>query len=382
MSNVKGAFTVRFVKNGDTIYIVRDIVDAAGDGSSLYQAIDPTTGKLSKDWTDPAKQPIVQLRALSARNFLVTVNSVTWAYDGTTLTFNSAAETSGDYAGWQLCNTPGLAGKFAIRATTINGYTWHQFRILDNIASLTQLSNKQLTYTVEYTCNSMHDTITESMDIEIQQAGSSSYKLTIMTNHSRLDNTNNTATLRAEIAYGVEGITLGTDADGNTYSIKWYQDGVELTGKSGLTLTVNRDNQNNGNPYVDGASVFVAKLLRNNVVVAQDAQSIIDDKDEYGVSITPRPSYSPYIDENNDTQLQAQLTRQDPSGNKTNVSGATYSWTLYNATGKVTANNLSGQTVTVKAEHALCEILDNSGKATGETYYGDVECSCTATYNL
>lgn len=382
MANVKGAFTVRFVKNGDTIYLVREIVNAAGEGSSLYQAIDPTTGKLSRDWTQPAQQPIVRLRAMSMRGYPVTVNNVTWAYDGTNLSFNASAEEEGDYVGWQLCNTSGYVGKFAVKVETISGYSWYQFRILHNIASRTQLSNKQLTYTVDYTCNSMHDTMTESVDIEIQQAGSNGYKLTILTNHARLDNVNNTATLRAELSYGVEPLSLGTDAEGNTYSIKWYQDGVELSGKTALTLTVNRDNNNDGNPYIDGASVFVAKLLRNGVVVAQDAQSIIDDKDEYRVLISPKQSYSPYIDENNNTQLQAQLTRTDPSGNVSNVSGATYAWTLYNATGAVTGSNLSGATVTVTATHALCNVLDSSGALTGETYYGDVECACNATYNL
>ena len=388
-NNVKGAFTVRFVRNGDTIYVVREIVKANGDGTSLYQAIDPTTGELSVNWGTPANQPIIKLRVMSCRGYPVSINSVTWAYDGHTLTFNSAAESSGDYEGWHLCSTTGYASKFAVKITVVGGESVAMFRILDNIATTQDMTNKQVTYTIDYTCNSIHDTVTESVDIEIQSAGSNSYRLVIGCASYILPYTDSNSVVHesvnltiATLLYGVKNVTLGSDGNGNTYSVEWYQDGVLLSGKTGLTLTVNRNNQNDGNPFVDGASVFVAKLKKNGVVVAQDAQSILDMKDEYRVEVRPRQNYSAYIDENNSTQLQAQLIRQTPSGSVSNVAGATYVWTLYNMYGTVTGENLSGQNVTVTANHAKCEIIDENGHGTGNYHYGDVEAAVTATYNV
>ena len=52
MSNkIKGAFTVRFIRTGDQIYVTKNIVkfdkNGAESGGSLFQAIDPTSGTLS-----------------------------------------------------------------------------------------------------------------------------------------------------------------------------------------------------------------------------------------------------------------------------------------------------------------------------------------------
>ena len=45
-NKIKGAFTVRFIRTGDQIYVSKSIVkfDNAGaeSGGSLFQAIDPT----------------------------------------------------------------------------------------------------------------------------------------------------------------------------------------------------------------------------------------------------------------------------------------------------------------------------------------------------
>ena len=57
---------MRFLRNGDQITIVRNIITSSGLGAALFQVVDPNSGNVTPNWTVAANQPIVQISARSA----------------------------------------------------------------------------------------------------------------------------------------------------------------------------------------------------------------------------------------------------------------------------------------------------------------------------
>ena len=51
MTNIGAAFTVRFLRNGDSITITRDIIKSSGEGAALFQMVDFTSGACARDWS-------------------------------------------------------------------------------------------------------------------------------------------------------------------------------------------------------------------------------------------------------------------------------------------------------------------------------------------
>ena len=66
MSKTGAAFSVRFLRNGDQITVVRNVVDKDGNGAALFQVVDTTTGTPTPDWTQTENQPVIQLGVRSA----------------------------------------------------------------------------------------------------------------------------------------------------------------------------------------------------------------------------------------------------------------------------------------------------------------------------
>ena len=93
-NKIKGAFTVRFIRTGDQIYVEKTIVkfdkNGTESGGSLFQAIDPTNGGLSVDWkTSIYEQPALKIGIKSAVGNPVTITDIKWTYRGTQLAFNA-----------------------------------------------------------------------------------------------------------------------------------------------------------------------------------------------------------------------------------------------------------------------------------------------------
>ena len=344
MSKTGAAFSVRFLRNGDQITVVRNVIDSAGNGAALFQVVDTTTGIPTPDWTQAANQPIIQIGIRSAAGYPTEITNVTWAYDGKTLnfTYNGSA--------WVTASND---SSFQAR---ING-SYYELKIVNNIASKDVVSNKQISYEVSYVSNAHSDYIHGSIDVLIQQAGSDSHNLQITTNLVELDASNTEATLTAVAYYGTTHVSIGT----NGYSIEWYQDNVKLSGQTGTTLTVNRD-------MVSGGSIFVAKLLKNGNVVAQDGQRINDIADEYQITYTPTNAGSNYVAPSHNAVYNLAMTK---NGNPYTGSVA-YSWQIYNALGEPRTSGTSS-TVTVKPSDCLIGTGDNA-------YYSDCDVQVTADF--
>ena len=344
MNKTGAAFSVRFLRNGDQITVVRNVIDSAGNGAALFQVVDTETGTPTPDWTKTENQPIIQLGVRSAAGYPTEITNVAWAYDGKTLNFTYNGST------WVTANND---GSFQAR---ING-NYYELKIVANIASKTVVSNKQISYEVSYSSNAHSDTLQGSIDVLIQQAGSNSHILQITTNRVELDASNTTATLTAVAAFGSTPVSIGT----NDYAIEWYQDNVKLSGQTGATLTVTRD-------MVSGGSIFVAKLLKNGNVVAQDGQRINDIADEYQITYTPTDAGSNYVAPNHNAVYTLAMTK---NGNPYNGSVA-YSWQIYNALGEPRTSGTSN-TVTVKPSDCLVGTGDNA-------YYSDCDVQVTADF--
>ena len=344
MNKTGAAFSVRFLRNGDQITVVRNVIDSAGNGAALFQVVDTETGTPTPDWTKTENQPIIRLGIRSAAGYPTEITNVTWAYDGETLNFTYNGDTWVDAQN----NKP-----FQAR---ING-NYYELKIVGNLASADKVSNKQINYEISYVSNAHSDTLQGSIEVLIQQAGSDSHILQITTDHVVLDATNTSATLTAKAMYGTTDVTIGI----NDYSIEWFQDNVKLSGQTGATLTVKRD-------MVSGGSIFVAKLLKNGNVVAQDGQRINDIADEYQITYTPTDAGSNYVAPNHNAVYTLAMTK---NGNPYTGSVA-YSWQIYNALGEPRTSGTSS-TVTVKPSDCLVGTGDNA-------YYSDCDVQVTADF--
>ena len=337
---------MRFLRNGDQITVVRNVVDKDGNGAALFQVVDTSTGTPTPDWTQTENQPIIQIGIRSAAGYPTEITNVAWAYDGKTLNFT--------YNGvdWVYASND-TDKRFQAR---ING-SYYELKIVANLASKTVVSNKQISYEVSYSSNAHSDTLQGSIDVLIQQAGSNSHILQITTNRVELDASYDKATLTAVASFGSTPVSIGT----NGYAIKWYQDNVELSGQTGATLTVTRD-------MVSGGSIFVAKLLKEGNVVAQDGQRINDIADEYQITYTPTNAGSNYVAPSHNAVYNLAMTK---NGNPY-TGEVSFAWQIYNALGEPRTSGTSS-TVTVKPSDCLVGTGDNS-------YYSDCDVQVTADF--
>lgn len=347
MSKTGAAFSVRFLRNGDQITVVRNVIDSTGSGAALFQVVDTTTGTPFPDWTQTENQPIIQLGIRSAAGYPTEITNVAWAYNGETLNFT--------YNGQNWVNAQNNK-PFQAR---ING-SYYELKIVGNIASAKEVSNKQINYEISYVSNAHSDTLQGSIDVLIQQKGSDSHILQITTNRVELDASHVDATLKAVAAYGTTPVSIGS----NEYTIKWYQDNVELSGQTGATLTVTRD-------MVSGGSIFVAKLLHNGNVVAQDGQRINDIADEYQITYTPTNAGSNYVAPGHAATFNLAVTK---NGNL--YSGdVSFSWQIYNALGepRTSVTSSKNNKVTVTPDDCKVGTGDNA-------YYSDCDVQVTADF--
>lgn len=362
-SIVKGAFTVRFLRTGDQIYVSKNVVkfdkNGVESGAALFQAIDPTNGTLSVDWkTDIYNQPALKIGLNSAVGNTVSITDIKWTYRGVALAFNASAATSGNYVGWQLSTD----GKFAKKETA--GYCY--LRFIDNAASPSVVSNQIIGYDISYYCNNVRDSIKGSEDVLIQQAGEDSYSINITTSRSTLNATDTNTTLTATYLYGTKPIP--SDEFAANWKLEWYKDFVIINGQTSNTLTVSRDD-------VDGSSVFSVKLLHKEgdkwVVKAIDAQRVTDDADEWIITANPDGTNPDAISKTSNAKFVLALQQNG----KTYNGNITWRWEVYNAINVKTYTG-SGASVTLTKDMAICYPDDNN---MDKSYYSDVSVIVYAT---
>jgi hypothetical protein len=344
---VKGAFTVRYLKIGDDVYIIREIYrmdNGERKGASLFQAVDTLTGALSVDWTIPGNQPVVEFRAVSSVGYPANILESFWIYDGGQIVWS----TTDPATGWKTSTD----GKFQLKHE--NGRVF--FKIIQNIATPTQVANKQIGYNLSYISNGMINGYAGSMDIVIQQAGNDSHRAVIITPRIVLDFENPSTVLTLQATYGVENIVIGQ----NGYTAEWYQDNTLLEGETGGDLEVTRD-------MISGAGMFTAKLLHNDVPVAMDGQHISDVADEYQVRTR---KIVDFVNKTTNAQFDLYLMK-----NSVEMTTQDSQWTyeIYNALGVLTKSG-QGKSVVINSED--CKNTPPNG---GAEYYSDADWTGTVT---
>ena len=149
MGTTGAAFSVRFLRNGDQVVIVRNIVNHKGSGLALFQVVNPDTGVVTPNWDATDKtgeelnaildaQPIIQLGVRSAYQYPAEIKSVTWYYNKA-LKFNLNGEV------WVTAEADAEnldAQKFQARIKDNN----YELKIVGNLASQKNVANRQISY--------------------------------------------------------------------------------------------------------------------------------------------------------------------------------------------------------------------------------------------
>lgn len=366
MSTTGAAFSVRFLRNGDQVVIVRNIVNRKDSGLALFQVVDPKTGVVTPNWDATDKtgeelnaildaQPIIRLGVRSAYKYPAEIKSVTWYY-------NKALKFNLRGAEWVTAEADAEnldAQKFQAR---INGENY-ELKVIGNLASQKNVANRQITYDVNYACNGMTDTVKGSVDVLIQAAGSNSHMLQISATNVELDDKTPSSTLTAVGMYGAEYVKIGQGGD---YTIKWYQDGVERNGTTADTLVVDRD-------MVTGGSLFIAKLFLKESAVAQDSQRINDIADEYQIVARPTEAGANWLGVNHNATYNLSILKNGKDYAGDNV---TYKWDVYDAMGNKKPLNQKEPTGTGRLVTVL---YDYAAVGTGaDAYYADCDVQVTA----
>ena len=351
MTNIGAAFTVRFLRNGDTITVQRYIVKTDGSGAALFQMVDTTSGAVAPDWSKVENQPIIRLTLHSAAGYPISLSSCTWAYNGQNLSFV--------YNGTNWVNEGGsYAGVFQAR---INSDGCPELKITNNLASASAISNRQINYAVDYVSAAHHETIEGSVDVLIQQSGANSHMLQIVTPNHVLSGDSSADTYKTvlgiEAYYGTSRVTIGSGG----YTTKWYKDGTEnsnfIANSEGKTsLTVTRDD-------IDGGSIFVCKLILNGNAVAQDQQRINDISDEYQIVAKPSSTSSNFVSLDGNAVYTLSCTK-----NGKECAVKKYTWRIFNLWGMVTKTG-EGSTITITADDC---------KGNNDSEYSDVDVSVSA----
>ena len=338
MAQVKGAFTVRFMKIGDDVYITQEIYrieNGERKGAALFQAIDRTSGALSVDWTEEHQQPIVEFRANSSKGYPVSITQGAFSYDGLPVEFTGATVD-----GW----TTSKNGLFQLKQSAGKLY----LKIVQNIATQDDVGNKQIGYNLSYISNGMINSYAHHLDIIIQQGGSNSHFAVITTPRIVLDEANPSTTLTLLATYGAQNVKIGEGG----YTVKWFKDNQLITGANSATLLVTRDD-------VFGAAMYAAHLELNGQLVAQDGQHILDVADEYQVGAK---KYNDFVTEKTPGHFEFYLMKNYET---LQTQDSDWEWEIYNALGVQTKTG-AGKEVKIYAEDCKNENVE-----TGVEYYSD-----------
>ena len=331
-SSLTSAFLITLLRNGVNAYIQKSVVsfDSSGNetAGSLLQIYDGTTGAYSVDWSsDYTSQPCLKLTVKTSDGGSVTLNSVTFAYDGTALDFSALNEVTYENDGntWYLDST----GKFAYaRLADSDGVSYFYLRVVGNLASSTALQNTTIEYTIAFTsATAGSGTLTGTEDVLLHSGGGDSYSVNITLDEDTIfEEGDESITLKAVAYRGVTALTIG-----DTYQIIWYKNATTFMGV-GEELTIDPDD-------VDSTAVFTAYLTNDGSAVddttggtkdgysdwdkcASDSIRITDNTDPY--QFVDSYTYGGVFSATQDETLTLKLMK----GDEQVTSGLTWTWNI------------------------------------------------------
>lgn len=230
--SAQNSITVRRLRNGDTLFLTIE-----QNSVPLYQSVDEATGNVTPSWGtgDGQVTPLLKPKATSARGNSVALSGHEWQYNGTTLVFDGDTVT--------------INGTSYTKSTTDDRFAMSEdgaLVIIGNLASKTNLASDTLTYTCTATCAGNAYTLTKTVDVQIQNGGSSAYYGVILADTQQLTADVTEANLATQLFLG------GTSV--SEYYVKWYKDTDEWTDKAGQANPTVRGSD------IDGTQLFIARF--------------------------------------------------------------------------------------------------------------------------
>lgn len=354
MSSISKSFVIRKLKGGDIVYLIRDIIDSSGNGSSILQTYSENEDTYYPDWSVEANQPIIKLEAISSNGISAIITSCSFTYDGEELIFDSAAGTDG----WIEENA--TSPRFAYKIEDGKSY----IKVLDNLSE-GDGSNKILSYRViGSTSDGSQFTISGASEFIFPITSPGTYWIQITTDHTTLglvdgDTEITSCTLSVNCGMGTSEVENG--------KVNWYKNNTIYQSNLDIsdTISLTRDD-------VNGSEVFSAELFlpdAGNTVVARDGITIYDVADEYLVAYKVT-SGDGTVSDSKSTTLSPYILKNLQEINTPD--GTSFENEIYNASG-VLVRTVSGNSVTISQSDCLYT-------QSGSTEYGDVEVRCTASW--
>lgn len=353
-TNIQKSFIIRRLRNGDTVYLVREITNEAGDGAALLQtrteSTSPTSPTYSPDWSDITKQPIITLSVLSSNGISGQISDCTFSYDGTELSFMDTAYNDGWHA---EVNAQRFASKIE------NGKAY--FRPLKNLSEGDGV-NKELSYTATgQTASGASFSVSGRVEFLFPAPSEGAAWVQIMATHTALG-------LMEDGSEVIETtLSLAHDEASSSATADWYKSGQLY--KSGLspadTLKITRSD-------VEGSEVFSVILSRSGAQVARDGIAIYDIRDEYLVSYKTTGS-AEAVSEAESVTLKPVILRNLQE--METPDGCYFTHEIYNSAGELVRSLVggSGETITLTKEDCKYQLA-------GMDLYGDIEVRGTATF--
>ncbi len=316
--SAQAGLAVHRLRNGDTLYLSFEL-----NSNPLFQAVDSQTGNVSPNWQTAANQPVITPHVGSTRSNVVTLSNHSWFYNGTELVFNGAV-----VGGFTKDST----NRFAMNTTT------GALKIIDNLASPTNMANDTLLYSVTATVGGVAYTLSKSVDIQIQSAGASSYFGFINASTTQLDSSHPTASLAAVL-------WLATSPVSNFY-VKWYKADTEWAAAAGQkNVTINRDD-------IDASQLIIVEFYEHQGdvnYVARAAITLIDTLDE--ILVVPYiSSANKEVDDNRPVTVAARIVKA-ADGSVLTPLNPTWLFQIYDGTTWELLGSSSTNSINVNTTH-------------------------------
>lgn len=329
MGKISGSITLKRLKKGVNVVLT---IQAS---KPMYQGYDPKQGKVSPDFTTADNQPILTPTAVAGNGQTASITQGQWYYNGTLLTANGSATATNNF-------TPCTDARFAI-CLVQSDTNYLSLRIIGNVASAGNMSNDILTFDGGGEVQGVDWTAKTSIELHLQEIGSSAAQLLLSTDRATLNKTNTSATLTATLIIG--GNVMDS---GYTFVFK-DESGEPIQSSTSNTCEITRDN------ITAIGGIWVSAYLGTDTTkeaVATAYQAFVDMADDYELTVTVDKDW----DGTNKQTVTAHLyhySAENGVGNEvtgTELTG-TFTHVFKGATSQTKLYETTGKTVEVKADN-------------------------------
>lgn len=319
MSNsAQGTISIRRLRSGKTLFL-----SFVSNGIPLLQVVDTDTGDVAPNWNEAANQPTLTPTCKLSTGETVALSVHQWTYNGNLINFDGA-----ESGGWVESHDK----KFKKNPTT------GAIKIIQNLASPTNYADDTLDYSVTATVDGVEYKVEKSMTIDIHKGSSGTFTGSISLERDTIDSQNPNTKLTAKLTYGVTAEEYSKD-----YSVKWYENDVEMSGQTAKTLTVDRD-------MVDSVALFRADFYVDGAIVATAGKTITDAADTYAVKMTIT-SDNTTVDTGKDVTVKAAVWNVQQEKVVELPSTAVWSTKIYETEGWTVVGSAASDTITVTTAH-------------------------------